>query len=151
MIPEILNKNGIVLIDTIKANMTAAGQNATGKTAQSLRIEIKQEGTKYRLTVLGRPFFRTIQTGRGPTKPGSPLSYPSLLDQIKEWMEAKGIAGSPWGITQSIHQTGTKLWRQGGRTDIIEPATDDLINNVAQDLLDAKADDLVLKIREMKW
>jgi len=56
-----------------------------------------------------------------------------------------------WAIATNIQKKGTKLWQEGGRTDIIEPATDDLINNTAQDLLDAKAEEMILKIREMKW
>ena len=66
----------------------------------------------------------------------------------KEWMEAKGIAGNPWAITKKIHKEGTNLYRQGGRTDIVQPAVDTFINNVSQRLLDQAADDFQIKIRE---
>lgn len=151
--PQIINivqNNGIQWTNDVRANMGAAGINATLKTANSLRIEVKQEGTKVIMTAFGRPFFNTIRTGRKPTPDKKPSR--DMISNIAEWVAARGIDESAvWAIATSIQKKGTALWREGGRTDIIEPATDDLINSTAQDLLDAKADEMILKIREMKW
>lgn len=147
---DIVQQNGIQWTNDVRANMGAAGINATLKTANSLRIEVKQEGTKTKMTAYGRPFFNTTRTGRRPTPDKKPSR--DMIANIAEWVAARGIDESAvWAIATSIQKKGTQLWRDGGRTDIVEPATDDLINNVAQDLLDAKADDLILKIRELKW
>lgn len=147
---DIVQQNGIQWTNDVRANMGAAGINATLKTANSLRIEVKQEGTKVKMTAFGRPFFNTIRTGRRTTPDKKPSK--DMIANIAEWVEARGIDESAvWAIATSIQKKGTALWREGGRTDIVEPATDDLINNVAQDLLDAKADEFILKIREMKW
>jgi hypothetical protein len=145
---EMINNRSVDLINDIRANLGATGTNATGKTSQSLRFELKQEGTKYKMQLFGRPFFMTVQTGRGPTKPGAPQSDPTLFEGIKEWIEAKGIAANPWAVTKSIHEKGTRLWRQGGREDIVQPAVDAFINGLSQDLLDAEADNFVLKIKD---
>ena len=147
---DIVRNQGIQLTNDIRANMGALGINKTLKTANSLRIETKQEGSKVRMTLFGRPFFNTVRTGRRPTPDKKPSR--DMITNITEWVEARGIdEKAVWAIATNIQKKGTKLWQEGGRTDIVEPAIDDFVNNVSQDLLDAKADDLILKIREMKW
>jgi hypothetical protein len=147
---KILNDQGIQLANDIRANMGSAGQWATGATGNSLRIEVKQEGTKYKAQLIGRPYFMTVQTGRKPT-PGKKPSR-EMIANITRWVEARGIdLDAVWAIAMTIQRRGTRLWFEGGRTDIVDPAVDDFINNVSQALLDAGADDLVLKIKQMKW
>ena len=147
---DIVNSNGIQLANDIRANMGAAGMNVTFKTANSLRIETVQQGPKVRMTLYGRAFFNTVRTGRKPTPDKKPSR--DMISNIAEWVEARGIdEKAVWAIATSIQKKGTKLWQEGGREDIVEPAIDDFVNNVAQDLLDAKSEELILKIREMKW
>jgi len=144
---EILNEQGIELVNGIRANLGSTGTTATGKTSQSLRFEISQEGTKTRLKLFGRPFFMTVETGRKAT----PNKKPSreFIENLKPWAEARGIPeGAVWAIATKINKLGTNLWRAGGREDIVEPPVDNFINNVGQALLDSKADDLVMKIKD---
>lgn len=151
--PQIINivqNNGIQLTNDIRANMGATGTNATLKTANSLRIETKQEGTKVKMTLFGRPFVNTIRTGRKPTPDKKPSR--DMIANITEWVGARGLPESAvWAIATSIQKKGTALWREGGRTDIVEPAVDEFINNVSKDLLDQEVENFRLKIREMKW
>jgi hypothetical protein len=145
---EILNQEGIELVNGIRANLGSTGTTATGKTSQSLRFEISQEWTKTRLKLFGRPFFMTVETGRKAT----PNKKPSreFIENLKPWAEARGIPeGAVWAIATKINKLGTNLWRAGGREDIVEPPVDNFINNVGQALLDSKADELVFKIREI--
>ncbi len=147
---KLLNDEGIQLMNDIRANMGSAGMNATNQTSHSLRIEVKQQGTKFKMQLLGRPYFMTVQTGRRPT----PNKKPSreMIANITRWVEARGIdLEAVWAIATKIQKKGTRLWQEGGRTDIVDPAVDDLINNVSLALADAGSDDLVLKIRQMKW
>ena len=147
---DIVTQNGIQWTNDVRANMGAAGMNVTFKTANSLRIEVTESAGKVKMTAFGRPFFNTVRTGRKPTPDKKPSR--DMIANIAEWVSARGLDESAvWAIATSIQKKGTKLWQEGGRTDIIEPATDDLINNTAQDLLDAKAEEMILKIREMKW
>lgn len=144
---EIVNQQGIELINSIRANLGSTGTNATLKTSQSLRFEISQEGTKTRLKLFGRPFFNTVSTGRKAT-PGKKPSR-EFIENLKPWAAARGIdQGAVWAIATKINKLGTDLFRQGGRTDIVEPAVDDFINNIGQAMLDSKADELVMKIRD---
>jgi hypothetical protein len=149
-IVDILNSDGIQLINDIRANMGAAGMNATNETSHSLRIEIKQEGTKTKLTLLGRPYFMTVQTGRKPT----PNKKPSreMIDRITAWVEARDMdLDAVWAIATKIQQKGTKLWQEGGRQDIVDPAVEDFIDEVGHHISDEMADQLVFKIKQMKW
>ena len=147
---KILNDEGIQLANDIRANLGSAGMWATGETGNSLKIRVTQEGTKFRAQLVGRPYFMTVQTGRKPT----PNKKPSreMIAGITRWVEARGIdLEAVWPIAMTIQRRGTRLWFEGGRTDIVDPAVDDFINNVSLRLADAGADDLVLKIKQMKW
>jgi hypothetical protein len=42
-----------------------------------------------------------------------------MIENIKEWVAARGKPESMvWAIATKINKEGTKLWQQGGRTDI---------------------------------
>lgn len=147
---KILNDEVIQLANDIRANIGGAGMWATGETGNSLKIQVTQEGTKFRAQLVGRPYFMTVQTGRKPT----PNKKPSreMIAGITRWVEARGIdLEAVWPIAMAIQRRGTRLWFEGGRTDIVDPAVDDFVNNVSMRLAEAGADDLVLKIKQMKW
>lgn len=147
---EVIQDKGIDLINNIRVNLGSTGTNATVKTSQSLRIELKQEGTKYSLTLYGRPFFMTVQTGRRPTPDKKPSR--EMISNLMEWVDARGQDESAvWAIATNINKRGTKLWRDGGRTDIVDPAVDTFVNDVSQAFLEAEADNYQLKVRQMKW
>lgn len=151
--PEIFNviqSEGIELINNTRANLGSSGQNATNQTSQSLRIQITQEGSKYKMQLFGRPFFMTVQTGRRPTPDKKPSR--EMIENLLPWIAARGIDESAvWAIATKINQRGTELWRAGGRTDIVDPAVDQFVNDVGQNLLEAEADNFQLKVRGMEW
>lgn len=147
---EVIQDKGIDLINNIRVNLGSTGTNATVKTSQSLRIELKQEGTKYSLTLYGRPFFMTVQTGRRPTPDKKPSR--EMISNLMEWVDARGLPESAvWAIANTINRRGTRLWLEGGRTDIVDPAVDTFVNDVSQAFLEAEADNYILKVRQMKW
>lgn len=114
---KILSGYGNSIVAEIRQNLASSGSNATGKTSQSLRFEVKDEGFKQTLTVFGRPYFFSVETGRKAT----PSYKPSVqfVASIREWMRAKGVDESAYGIAQAIHKRGTKLHQSGGRKDIV--------------------------------
>lgn len=149
-INEIFSENGARLITDIQNNMAAAGQNATGETARSLRFHVEQSGRRYKFTLFGRPYFFTVETGRRPT----PSKKPSreMIDRITAWTRSRGITlDAVWAIATKIQQEGTKLWQEGGRQDIIRPATDKFINETTNKILENEAQEFRIKIGEMKW
>jgi hypothetical protein len=151
--PEIFNviqSEGIDLANNVRINLGRTGTSATNKTSQSLRIQLRQEGTKFKLQLFGRPFFMTVETGRRPTPDKKPSR--EMISNIREWVNARGVSEEAvWAIATNIQKKGTELWREGGREDIVEPAVDEFVNNVGQNLLEAEADNFVLKVRELEW
>lgn len=108
-----------------------AGQKASGRTAESLRVEVSEsEGTLY-----GRSAFETLEKGRRGGK--VPAGFREI---IYKWMMVKGIRATPipyktnrphkytpqergdlslsYLIAKKIKEEGTKLFRDGGRDDI---------------------------------
>jgi hypothetical protein len=149
-IEYILNQEGIQLMNDIRANMGSAGMNATNETSHSLKIQIQKDGTKTKLSLLGRPYFMTVQTGRKPT-PGKKPSR-EMIDRITAWVEARNMdVEAVWAIATNIQNKGTKLWQSGGRTDIVDPAVEDFIKNVQDKVAEAAGQKLVTEIRKMKW
>lgn len=148
--PEIfdaINTRSVDLINDIRANLGATGTTATGKTSQSLRFELKQEGSKYKVQLFGRPFFMTVETGRRPTPDKKPSR--EMIDNLREWMDSRGMDSSKvWGVATKIQQRGTRLWFEGGREDIVQPGVDEFINGVSQDLLKLEADNFILQVKD---
>lgn len=148
---EILSSAGELVQEQITANISATGQRATGKTEQSIRYEaVKVSEKAYRLTILGRPYFYSLETGRRPTPDKKPSR--EMVENISDWMEAKGIDGGKkraWAIATKIQKFGTKLYRDGGRNDVISNVVNtELIENVSLKLLDFMAEDTLRVVKK---
>jgi hypothetical protein len=134
--------------------LTAAGQNltqqikentpkVTGETARSLGYEVSAENNTVTLTISAKKFFKVVETGRGPTKGGASSEGPSLVENIKKWLRAKGESnlGMAYGIAKRIHEKGTLLYQQGGRQDVFSNVlTDRNIQKIEKSVLDAMAE-----------
>jgi hypothetical protein len=145
---DALRVRTIDMVNDIRANLGATGTNATGRTSQSLRFEITQNGGKMNMRLYGRPFFMTVQTGRRPTPEKKPSR--EMIDNLRVWMEARGMdASKVWGLATKINQRGTRLWLEGGREDIVDPVVDEFINGISMDALAAEQENFILNVR--KW
>lgn len=145
---EIVNTNLIDLVNNIRINLARTRTNATNKTSQSLRGESTQEGSKVSAKLFGRAFFNSVRDGRRPT----PNKKPSreFIENLKPWAGARGIPESAvWAIATKINKLGTNLFREGGRTDIVEPAVEKFIYDVESQWLDEKMDQIIIKAREI--
>lgn len=124
------------LKERISSNINNTGRRASGSTEKSLRIEMKDdEGS-----LLGRKAFETLETGRKPGK--VPYNFTKIIAQ---WIQDKGISyqeisykrnpSDKWqpkynspserglmtlasAIAYKISKEGTKLYIQGGESDI---------------------------------
>lgn len=128
---EILKEFFEGLKEEIISNHIAAGQKATGKTIDSFQIEIEEASA--RLTARGN--IDSLEKG---TPKGVKVSRQSLV----EWIEAKGIQTKnvnslAFLIQRKIMREGSRLFRDGGRKDIITSAiTDDRVGVVEQQFAD---------------
>lgn len=132
---SIVREELVLFMERVRANHRAAGQVASGRTSASMHVEV--EGDE--CTVFGRFAFGTLETGRRAGR--VPNNFVSI---IRQWMKDKGIKASPipyvrkpserWkpkytaqergdmslagAIAHKIATSGTKLYREGGRSDI---------------------------------
>lgn len=143
----ILNRNGRSVVDEIRDNLSNTGTTASGKTARSLKYEVTTQGDKTTLRIIGKPFFTVVETGRKPT-PEYVKPSRQFVASIRDWLNAKGgDEGAAYAIAKSIHQKGTKLYRDGGRTDIFSNVINDsLIDKISQDLLSKFAEEFLQNI-----
>ena len=132
IIQETLNQFGVETVDIIRTNLQDTGTNATGSTSQSLRSDMPKPN---RVVVSGKDFIYVVETGR---KAGKPTPISDLI----EWLQTgkASFEGSILSAAHAISQThakfGSKLFREGGRDDIITPAVsseriDQLTKNIS--------------------
>lgn len=128
---DVLNE----IVADIRYNLEATGTNASGRTSASLQVEMREDGGQ----ITGRRYFQGVEIGR----PGGrvPQNFRAI---IRQWMMDKGIRAVPipykrqpsesWqpkytpeergamamagAIAEKIRREGTRLFREGGRTDI---------------------------------
>lgn len=132
---SILQSYGNSTVEQIRSNLQSTGTNATGKTSRSLRYEVIVESNTTTLKVIGKPFFKVVETGRKAT-PQYDKPSEDFVASIREWAQAKGIPGAAYAIAKSIHQKGTKLHQSGGRDDIFSNVVnEDLVSRINQDIL----------------
>lgn len=128
---QILSEELEVLRKAIIEHHLRAGQKASGRTMESLRVEANEdEGTLW-----GRQAFGVLETGRKAGK--VPMGFQAT---IRQWMKDKGIKVAPipyktnrphkyteqergemslsYLIARKIRMEGTSLFRKGGRSDI---------------------------------
>ena len=121
----------------IQQNLASTGTNASGRTSQSLTVEVDgNTGVLY-----GRQAFGTVETGRKPGKVPSGFS-----DIIYQWMQDKDVHAKVDGrrsqesadrsmayiIARKIANEGSKLYRDEGRDDIysnVLPLTIERVRN----------------------
>lgn len=110
----------------IIANHERAGQVASGKTRDSLSVEVTSDITSATATMYGRKYFAALETGSRPWKKQYKHPPKPFVETIAKWMADKGIDGvSAYLVARKIMREGSKLYRDGGRQDIFTPAMQD--------------------------
>lgn len=117
---SVLSDWGNRVAERIKSNLDTTGTTASGRTKDSIEV-VAIDGE---LTIYGRRFFEGVETGR----PAGKIPY-RFQDIIRQWMDEKNIAdqfgqkewqkrNAAYLIAQKIKDSGTQLYRDGGRTSI---------------------------------
>lgn len=111
----------------IIANHERAGQVASGKTRDSLSVEVTSDTTSATATMYGRKYFAALETGSAPWKKQYKHPPKPFVETIAKWMVDKGIEGvSAYLVARKIMREGSKLYRDGGRKDIFTPVMEDI-------------------------
>ena len=144
-IQDALNSFGDQTVDIIRQNLASTGTNASNETSKSLKSTLVEPN---RIQVTGKPFIYVVETGRAPRKS---TKNSGLESKIEKWMKIRGITGGAKGITWYINKHGSKLFRKGGRKDIITPAiSKQRINRLTSEIAGISLDLLVKSIEDGK-
>lgn len=137
---EVIKDELMQLRTAILENLAKYGRNATGETGRSLRVQMNADGG----TLFGRPFFATLEVGRGPTRDYRPHN-PTLFQRILQWVQARGLypddprktqTSLAIAITKKIHKYGTNLFILKQRQDIYSTAVQRAIKSINARLLE---------------
>lgn len=119
----------------IIANHERAGQVASGKTRDSLSVEVTSDTTSATATMYGRKYFAALETGSAPWKKRYTHPPRPFVETIAKWMTDKGIEGvSAYLVARKIMREGSKLYRDGGRKDIFTPVMEDIEQRIDAEL-----------------
>lgn len=118
--------------DDIKRNHERAGQVASGRTRDSIRVEVVGGISEVTGMIWGRKYFAALETGSQAWKKQYKRPPKPFVETIRQWMNDKGIEGSAYLTARKIMREGTSLYRDGGRKDIFTP----VMEGVQQDIED---------------
>lgn len=121
----------------IKQRHVSAGQRASGRGMASLESRVESAPDGYVGQVWGLPYVGAWETGRGPARQaGTPQEKIAFVASLAEWCRLRGFPAESLSDEQYIrtarwlrwyiNKFGTKLYRAGGRRDIITPAVEAL-------------------------
>lgn len=151
----------------IRENITATGTRASGRTQESIRVEVSADTG----TIYGRKAFSVLQTGRRGCR--VPAGFVGI---IKQWANDKGIRPTPipyvrmasarWkpkytpeqrglnafagAVAYRIRMRGTSLYLRGGRNDIYTEPIRECVEAVKNDLAQSYVAEIVKDLRTLK-
>ena len=99
-------------------NISNSGKRASGRTQDSLTVNVQQQGSTIVGELTGRSFFGALETGSKPWSKQYTRPPKFFIEIIEVWMMDKGLTGPAGAIAYSIMKRGTAQYRQGARTDI---------------------------------
>lgn len=146
-IQEILEQELETLRLDIIERQRQSGQQTTGKTARSLRVETDEtHGTLY-----GASYIGTLERGRQGGK--VPQGFRHIIAQ---WAKDKGLSfGSEselkrfaYFVSKHIAESGTQLYRRGGRTDILTEPIERFTKRMNEQLAEFCKQEIINKIFE---
>lgn len=134
-IRQILREELEALRDRIAKNMEGADLIVSGRTRDSMQVEVNGNGG----VLTGRRAFATLETGSRPWSK-QPKRVPRFFaDIIGEWIDQRGLDLNKWAVAHTIIRKGSKLYREGGRADIYSPELQPTIDRIGERILDQYA------------
>jgi len=129
-------------VGDIKRRHIQAGQRATGRTMNALEVRMRREADAIVGEIWGMPYTGAWETGSRPARrKGTAASRESMVQNLKEWCKIRGLAVNDEQaqrlakyLAWYIKRYGSKLYRNGGRRDIITPAVEATKQTVEQRL-----------------
>ena len=125
-VATVLEARMVRLRDDIRSRINAMGLRASGRTGDSLRVEVSNN----EVTLWGRKFFASLEYGSrywtGST--GVRCSFNAFRDIIRQWASDKGLSFGQarqheqtiGAIAMTIIRQGTQLYSSHGYQDVYD-------------------------------
>lgn len=133
-VQKILQEELEALKDRISTNIDTNKLRASGKTQESMEVEVR--GTSGVLS--GRNAFSTLERGSMPWARQPKRTPKWFAEIIQQWMDDKNLTEelNAWAVATTIIRKGSKLHREGGRADIYSPEIQTALQNIGSRLND---------------
>lgn len=118
------------LRERVVQNIDSTGKRASGRTQDSLAVEITSQGDTIIGSLMGRSYFGALETGSKPWANQYTRPPKFFIEIIEDWMRDKGISGSAGGIAYSIMKRGSAQFRDGERTDVYSDEIEITYDNI---------------------
>lgn len=119
------------LAERIRQHHTEAGQVASGRTRNSIKVEVEGENSVTG-TLYGRAFFGTLETGSKPWRTQYAKPPRAFVQTIQQWIDDKGLDLNAFLTARKIMLEGSKLFRDGGRSDIYSNEIPTTLDTIAE-------------------
>ncbi len=134
---DLINNVKNDVINSLQAN----GRFATGQTIAGLETVITDNGGQ----LIAPAYIDALEYGRKPTGSNPTPGDPPMIDNIRAWVEAKGIDINPWAIKKSIDKKGYP-----GKPGVLtEPLSDDNINSRVNEAAESIATNLQNEVADL--
>lgn len=149
---DTLNTYGRAGVILLKESI--APLRATGKTERSIRYEVTNHKGIARLTFYGRPFFNTIETGRGPRQSNQESGFE---DSMYQYMLARGIGSDlpekkrkqlARFLVWKMNKEGDATHKRGGRV-VYSPVLNRIVNEVKKAIAEDYIHSAITRIRNV--
>ena len=135
-IADVLEEEGKLAVTQIVESMIANGQWASGRTGISLRVEADET----KMIVYAPDYFETLETGISPQMARSASSF--LRKKLYGWSIDKGMIFADqkerWRFSSNasrvMQESGSMLFRAGGRDDVYSDKVNPLVERIKQRL-----------------
>lgn len=116
----------------VATNIEVTGRRATGRTAESLQVEV--DGLSGALT--GRQAFSTLEQGSRPWARQYARPPKWFAKLIQEWLDAKRLDLNAYAVASTIMRKGSRLRRIGGKDDVYTNEIPRTIDSIQRRLAD---------------
>jgi hypothetical protein len=107
MLLDDLKDIGDKSVKSLRQQLKDKDRVATGKTSESIKSIITEEGTNIIFKIIAREFTNLLEKGRPSTGVGVNPSK-EFVDKIQEWIDAKGLDLPAYAVAKKIHDKGYK-------------------------------------------
>lgn len=127
-----------VIIDKLKQAIVDNDMVATRALYNSVRFEKKELLEQITIEIFALDYIVGLDHGVAPRE----KPYPEIED-LKIWLEAKGLELNPYAVQQNIIKNGTTWYQQGGSHIV----TDSINEEAFKHVVDLASSDIKLKIK----